>query len=131
MQPSGVVHPLRDLKKQPQILRPEVQAAIWPAEVEAAVLAQLALRVFARVPPKMLARFTDAHTAEPAFPPFPKIGEASLDRTVVHFRGVLAQGAAKRAQRRRGIRADGDDEGDGLEHRARDMFGMDGDENRS
>src|SRR5580704_10030957 len=116
MQPSGVVHPLRDLKKQPQILRPEIQAAVWPAEVEAAVLAQLALRVFARMTPKMLARFIDAHTAEPAFPPLPKVGETSLDRTVAHFRRALAHGAAKRTQCRRGIGADGDDEGDGLEH---------------
>src|ERR1700730_8831741 len=120
MQPSDVVHPLRDLKNQPQILRPELEAAIWPAEVEAAVLAQLALRVFARATPKLLPRSIDPHTAEPAFPPLPKIGEASLDPTVAHFRRVLAQGAAKRAQRRRGIRADGDDVGNGLEHRARD-----------
>src|ERR1700730_18053001 len=72
MQPRRVVHPLRDLKKQCQILGPEVQASLWPAEVEAAVLIQLTFRVFARVTPKMLARFINAHTAEPAFPPLPK-----------------------------------------------------------
>ena len=75
MQPRGVVHPLRDLKKQCQILGPEVQASLWPAEVEAAVLIQLTFRVFARVTPKMLARFINVHTAQPAFPPLPKISE--------------------------------------------------------
>jgi hypothetical protein len=72
MQPSRVVDPFRDLKKQCQILRPEVQASLWPAEVEAAVLTQLTFRVFASVTPKMLARRMDASTAEPAFSPLPK-----------------------------------------------------------
>src|SRR3984893_13509051 len=77
----------------------------------------------------MLARVIDAHTAEPAFSPLPKISEAPMAGT--RLRWVLAHRAAKRAKRRRGIHADGYDEHDRLERRAREMFGMHGDEDRS
>src|ERR1700730_1080107 len=131
MQPREVVHPLRDLKKQCQILGPKVQVSLWPAEVEAAVLIQFTFRVFARVTPKMLARFINAHSAEPALPPLPKISEAPIEMAGAYLRRILAHRTAERAKRRCGIHPDRNDKTDSLERRARDMFGMHGDKDCS
>ena len=49
VQPGLVVHALGDLQEQEQVLRPQVQLALRPAEVEAAVRRQLALGVLAAV----------------------------------------------------------------------------------
>ena len=54
----------------------------------------------------MLARFINAHTAEPALPPLPKISETPIDMAGAHLRRILAHRAAKRAKRRCGIHAD-------------------------
>jgi hypothetical protein len=81
--------------------------------------------------PKMLARFINAHTAQSALPPLPKISEATIDMADAHRRGILAHRAAKRAKRSCGIHANRDDKTDSLERRARDMFGMHGDKDCS
>jgi hypothetical protein len=91
---------------------------------------QLAFEVFARVTPKMLARFINTRTAQPAFLPLPDIREATLDLPVAHLRRFFTQGAAKCAQCRNGIYANSDDETDSLERRARDMVRMHGNELR-
>ena len=47
--PGGIIHAVRELHEQHEILRPQVEAALRAAKVEAAILAQLSFRVFAQV----------------------------------------------------------------------------------
>lgn len=57
VEPSLVVSPFRDLVEQHEVLGTEVEVARWAAEIEALVLAQVALSVLAQMSAPLAARW--------------------------------------------------------------------------
>ena len=132
MQPGPIVDAGCDLQEQGEVLSAQGEGAVRAAEVEAAILAELALAVLAGMAPALQLGLNDLHPNRPAIgAALPQESLACLNPLVVRERRRrYAEARTELPDRARGGIAYGGHRLDSGQDLRRQLVGMDRDQNR-
>src|SRR3569832_1912314 len=117
--PRRLVHALRELHKDDEILRAQIARPVRPAKIKAPLRLEFALGVFTHVTPSFAGRAVCPYTLDRAIAHAPPPCLALLTCLLRRPRRGAAGGALEFRGARRGARPEGGQGGGGGEHRAR------------